>query len=161
MVSCAARIDVAKTQVYGSLTIGGVLMHRKAWAIIDVTPLWLPADQVGEDLFIPGKTDGRIALPRFKEVTERELPMVIDGRFSPTDTENANELKGLKDNIAYLNTYVVSPTGGDGTRLFSLTPPGGGTPDTGYAHVTHLEPGGKLGAMMTAVLTVSFPGGEM
>lgn len=161
MVSCAARINVDATEVYGTLTIGGVLMHRKAWAIIDVTPLWLPADQVGEDLFIPGKVDGRIALPRFKEVTERQLPLVIDGRFGPGGSENANELKGLKDNIAYLRANVVSPVGGNGTRVFSLTPPGGGTPDVGYAHVTHLEVGGKLGAMATAVFTVSFPGGEM
>ncbi len=128
-MTCTGRINVAATQIFGSLTIGGMLMHRLAFAVTDVTDLWLGPDVRGEDLMIPGRP-GRIAFPRRADVTERQLPMVIDGRFDVSGNEFAgNEFEGLLQNIEYLRANVVDPTGvGDGTRAISLTRPGGGSP---------------------------------
>lgn len=161
-MTCTGRINVAATQIFGSLTIGGVLMHRLAFAVTDVTDLWLGPDVRGEDLMIPGRP-GRIAFPRRADVTEREVPMVIDGRFDVSGAEFAgNEFEGLLQNIEYLRANVVDPTGvGDGTRAISLTRPGGGSPLTGTAHILNLENGGKKGSLWAAMLTLSFPDGSL
>lgn len=161
-MTCTGRINVAATQIFGSLTIGGVLMHRLAFAVTDVTDLWLGPDVRGEDLMIPGRP-GRIAFPRRADVTERQLPMVIDGRFDVSGNEFAgNEFEGLLQNIEYLRANVVDPTGvGDGTRAISLTRPGGGSPLTGTAHILNLENGGKKGSLWAAMLTLSFPDGSL
>ena len=108
-MTCSPRIDVTGTQIDGSLTINGVLMHNAAFAVVDVTPLWDGPSWRGEDLLVPG-VQGRRPRPRRRDYTEKSLRMVIDGQFTPAGDTHGSERGGLRSNLFYLRTYLAEGT---------------------------------------------------
>lgn len=153
---CSSRIDVAESQIDGSLTINGVLMHCPAFAVVDVTPLWDGPAWRGEDLLVPG-VQGRTPRPRRRDYTEKSLPMVIDGLFTPAGAQHGSERGGLRSNLFYLRTYLA-----EGTLVTaSLTPPPGvaGSPTTASVYVLNIEIGEKSGAIWPAMLDLGIPNG--
>lgn len=155
------RVMWEETVCTGEVTIGGVFMHTPAWAILDVTPFWLPAEVRGSDRLLPGVTGVR-AYRRRRTVTERQLQLVIIGEFDHTGAENANPWAGARDNVDYLRDNVIDPTNvGDGTRACHVELPDGALLD-GNIHVLGLERDGPLvdgGGLYT--MTISIPLGVL
>jgi hypothetical protein len=156
-----SHIDVACTTADGTLTIGGILMHNPAFAVMDVTPLWEPPPHRGENLLIPGRS-GKIPLVRVEDEGIYNLPMVIDGTTDVSGNFWENDREGLYKNMDYLYTYIASPAGGGGTRycVLSSPSPSDPAPRTGYAHVT-MQVGEKVGTIWRAVLTLTIPNGML
>lgn len=153
-------IDVGCTQEFGQITIGGVVMHRPAFAITNPEVLMVGPDQRGDDLVIPGRPYA-LAEPRRGDVTKATFRLLIDSRFTPSGPLNpGSHAAGLDVIMAYLRTYVTNPTYiGDGTRLLSYVGPGGSSGSAG-CHVSPLRLGGSGGPIMRATLEVSFPDGH-
>lgn len=153
------RIDVEVTKEAGVLTIDGLLMHRPAFAVVDVTPLWEGPEQRGDDLTIPGRP-GALANPRRADKSKRQLRMLIDGRYDVAGTEVGDPIANLYVVRTYLRTHVSDPTNlGDGTRALVLTVPSGPTLH-GSAHLS-ITFGSQAGPVMRALLEVSLPDGAL
>lgn len=152
-------IDVACTETDGLLYIGTVSMNRPAWAMLDLTPLWAPAQQRGEDLLIPGRP-GLVAMPKRVTGTDASLRMIINGNYNYLGAATTNSRRGLFDNIDYLNNHVVTPPAS--TRTVSLYLPGSSTEYmSGKVHVTSLELGEQVGGFCKAILNLSIPDGRL
>ena len=162
-VCTVPRIDLARAQSSGQLTIGGLFLHRPAFAVTDCTPLYGPANQRGADKMIPGKNDGVRAKRRRRTGTEYQLPMVLDGRFTPADGATLLAPRAnLLDNEEWLQANLVEPTlVGDGTKLASLVMPSGAT-RSGYVHVVALDVDRRSRTgLALATLTITVPGGRL
>lgn len=144
----------------GTLTIDGVSLHRPAFVVVDLTPLWLDGDQRGDDVLLPGAV-GVIAEPRRVTVTKRTLPLLIDGEWMPDGTAAPDPWIGFQASIDYLRANLTEPTGvGDGTRTATLTMPNGDV-RTGPVHVGPLGLGKFLDGRGRASLDLSLPQGML
>lgn len=161
MSGSGAMLSVPVSQADGILSITGLPLHTPAYAILDLTPLWMGPDIRGEDLLIPGRT-GVLPLPRRATVTTKSLPMIIDGRYDRLGNRWDNEREGLRRNIALLRTYFTDPTySGDGTRWLTLTSPTNIVTLSGPVHVTGIEVGREYGPIWRASLNLSLPLGTL
>ncbi len=157
----SSPLNLACIEVDGILTISSVALHTPGWAVLDVTPLWNPADQRGQDLLIPGLS-GVYPLRRRVTVSERSLRMIISGYHDKDGNAYSDPRLGLFENINYLNTNVVQPIGGNGLRTAVLTAPAGDAAYmTGSVHVLGLEIGDQVAGVAKAVLRVSIPSGRL
>lgn len=153
-------IDLAAATRDGVLTIDGVLMQRLAWAVLDVTPLWLGPDQRGADLEIPGRP-GALANPRRAAATSVTLRMVIDGHYDPNGLWQPDPRQQLRLNVKYLREQVSDPTYiGDGRRTLVLVTADGATL-TGDVHVGRLQLGDQVQGLARAALPISITDGAL
>lgn len=153
--------DVGCAATDGVLAISGTSLHAPSWICLDVSELWMSAEQRGTDLVIPGRP-GAIPMPRRATVTPRSIRLLIGGTHRYNGTRYNNVRAGLFANVQALNALVVQPTYvGNGTRSIQLSAPGGGGL-TGVGHVVGLDLGEHLGGqVMRAVLRISLPDGEL
>lgn len=115
----------------GSLVIGGVSMHRPAWAVLGddtgaggLLQLLSDVQQRGSDRVLPGAA-GAIAYPRRIAPSTYELRILIAGDVDESGNLTANGKEGLVANLKYLMTNVVEPVASaTGTRAAVLTLPG-------------------------------------
>lgn len=154
----------------GTLTIGGILMNRSAWAIIGddtgrggLLPLWVDVEQRGEDRLLPGAA-GVIPYRRRVTVTTHDLRLIVTGDVDLNGTATSNSKTGLITNLNYLYANVVAPTGAtDGTRAATLTF-SGITSRTANIHVLRLEPERYNyvdgSAVFEGTLQISIPAGR-
>lgn len=88
------------------LEINFVPLYTPAWKITDHTPLMQAPDTVGRSRRIPG---GKVLpFPRYATETVYELPMVIFGDVDQEGVVKADGRLGLRDNIDYLNSRIVT-----------------------------------------------------
>lgn len=152
----------------GELTLNAVGMHRPAWCMLDIVPLWMGGAVRGSDVLIPG-VEGVIAYRRRFTVTQHSLPMLIAGEVDPTGAVvAAGPWVGLQGNIDYLRASVIDPTNvGDGTIPGSIVMPDG-TVRTADVHVLGLALGRRgigvhkrwRGVGQLATLELSIPAGR-
>lgn len=157
MTTCV-RINVESTLIDGALTVNGLVLHCPAFCVVDVTDLWLGPGLRGEDLLIPGR-QGRVPKPKRRDVTERSLPMVIDGSVAIDGTPYTNDRAGLRATLFYLRANL-----GEGMPVTaSLSPPPGtaGPGQSGTVHVMSITPGQKTGSLWNATLDLSIPNGAL
>lgn len=117
------RVDTCQ----GSVRVDGIDMHRLAWELFDLTPLFGEPNQRGENRLLP-YSPGLIAYAPRKTQTRFTLPLLICGHWDMNDdwVGEANLHATLAENKAYLNANVLLPTGaGGGTRTFEWTAPNG------------------------------------
>jgi hypothetical protein len=153
-------IDLVAATRDGVLTIDGVAMQRLAWAVLDVTPLWLGPDQRGQDLEIPGRP-GALPNPRRAATTSRTLRMVIDGQYDPAGVWQSNPRQQLRRNISYLREHVSDPTYiGDGRRTITLVTPDGVTYQ-GHVHIGALQLGDQVQGVARAALPITITDGAL
>lgn len=151
---CHGRIDVAATLTDGALTINGVLLHTPAYAAVDVTELWEPADQRGDNILIPGKP-GRVPMPKRDDETERSVPLILDGAVTSTGAVISNPTAGL---FGHWMTLRAALGGGDLVPA-SLSAPGGGPGISADVHVMGIAKGTRLGTLMACTLDLLIPAG--
>lgn len=102
-------------------------MHRQAWCLTDLSSLWELPNQRGANVIIP-ETPGRYPNPRRADETDYALPFVISGVVDEADVLASDENAQLRDNMAYLEQYVLSPpTPPATTRAAQLVSPDGMT----------------------------------
>jgi hypothetical protein len=143
----------------GDLTIDGVPMRCPAWAVLDLTDLWLPASVRGNNRIVPGAA-GVIANPKRKTITRRSLVLAITGGFDLDGNENANPWVGLRDNIAYLVANVIDPPALPAvTRSAVLSLPDASTA-TADVQVFDLQLVHKVDAVGTWTFELEIPAGE-
>lgn len=146
--------EVTAWKAQGELVVAGQSMMCPAWCVLDVSPLWGPAAQRGQNLLIPGRP-GKIGMPRRRDETGFSLPMLIDCTVDRTGAPWASIPVGLAGNLAYLESNVSGPVStGDGTRTVTL----GAL--SGPAQVS-LVLGEQVGMLRRAVLTLLFPSGGL
>lgn len=146
----------------GNLTIGGVAMMCPGWKVQNLSVLWQPADQRGEDRLIPG-TAGVLAYQRRNTVTRHSLEMLITGTADRTGAAATNYFATLQANIDWLDFYVIAPTGStDGTRSAVLTMPDT-TTRTEPIHVEGMTLGdfSPNGRFVRATIDISIPAGKI
>jgi len=115
----------------GDLTIEGVVsgvpMRCAAWAVVDLTPLWLPAMQRGRNRIIPGAS-GMIVNRRRKTQTLHPLTLVVSGGTDLNGNPYTDVWDGLYQNMLYLKQQVFDPPGGSAvSRTAVLTLPDAST----------------------------------
>jgi hypothetical protein len=153
----------------GDLEIDGVPMLGPAWTLTDLTPLWGQVDVRGSDLILP-MASGRRANQRRIDATEHSLQLIICGETDQDGDLWPNPWIGLEENLAFLRTNVVDPTGvGNGTLPAVLTMPSGDT-RTADIHVLDLRQGavdagtsglsGNSTTAFYATLEISIPAGR-
>lgn len=153
-------IDLAAATRDGVLTIDGVAMQRLAWAVLDVTPLWLGPDQRGADTEIPGRPGG-LANPRRADTTTLTLRMIIDGGYTPAGVWAPDPRAQLRLNVKYLRDNVSDPTYiGDGRRTLTLVTRDGATL-SGLVHVGKLQLGDQVQGVARAALPISITDGDL
>lgn len=143
--------EVAAWKEQGELVINGQTMMCPAWCVVDVAPLLSPSVQRGQSLLIPGRP-GRLAMPRRRDETTYQLPMVIDSTVSRTGAPYSSLGAGLAANLADLDSLATGPT--SSPRTVTL----GGR--SGAAFVS-LALGDQEGTVHRAVLELTFPGGGL
>jgi hypothetical protein len=143
------------------LDIDGVSLHRDAWWISDLSPLWGSPDVRGADKVIPGASGVR-PKKRRANVTQVVLELVVVGEYDRFDAPTAiDPTEQLEANVAYLRANVMDPTNvGDGTRLATHHLPSGAT-RSGPVHVIDFEPASRALTEMTFALGLSIPGGAL
>ena len=150
-------IDVACVSADGYLTIDGVVMARRAFAVLDAWRLAEDADERGGDLEIPGRP-WPLPGPRNGTTTVKTLRMVVDPRFTTGGAASLHPASNWYSIAGYLSTYVSATTfTGDGTRSVQLTMPSGLT-RSARAHCS-IRYGERVGVIVRATLTLSFPEG--
>ncbi len=153
-------IDLAAATRDGVLTIDGVAMQRLAWAVLDVTPLWLGPDQRGADTEIPGRPGG-LANPRRAATTSVTLRMIIDGQYDPAGVWQSDPRRQLRLNVKYLRDNVSDPTYiGDGRRTLTLVTRDGATL-SGQVHVGKLQLGDQAQGLARAALPITITDGDL
>lgn len=146
----------------GGLTIAGIDLCTTWVRVLNLVDLWLPADQRGSDVVIPGSS-GVKARPRRDTVTRRSLRLQIDGGVTYTGATTGDAFERLAINIDYIRSAIVAPPGGSsGTRSAVLTMPDG-TTRTEDVHVTGFELGkyAEDARWALGVLQLSIPSGRI
>lgn len=155
----------------GTLTIGGILMNRAAFAIVGdergkggLVPLWADFDVRGQDRLVPSAS-GVVPYPRRLTVTRHDLRLLIAGDVDQAGTPVADAIAGLEANLEYVRTNVVAPVvSSTGTRSATLTMPSGAT-RTANIHVLRLQTESYLlsdcEALHVGTLQISIPAGRL
>lgn len=153
-------IDVDATMCDGTLTIDGVLMHRRAFAVLDIGPFLVGAPQRGEDTTIPGRP-GVLSNPRRDDVASFSLRMVIDGDWTPEGLPAADPRAQFWLNVKWLGDFVSDPTYlTDGTRIATVVTADGRTL-TGPVTVGPLQLGTRSRSLARAALGIVVPAGRL
>lgn len=146
--------EVKAYKKHGELTISSQSMMTYGWCVTDVTPLLSPAGHRGSSVKIPG-APGRIGMPRRKDETTYQLPMLIDTRVTRTGAATASPAAGLIANVQALESLATGPVStGTGTRAVVL----GSLSGSAYVGLTL---GDEEGDVFRAVLTLTFPLGGL
>lgn len=148
-------IDVPCTTTNGTLYVGSQIMHRQAFAVMDVTPLWLGPNQRGTNLLIPGRP-GRIIMPKRADETTASLRMLLDGRYTVGGTPTSDSNQGLFDIFIWLRS-LTAPSSGTAVTLYE---PDGVGSITGTAQL-RLTMGDRTGPLQRALLEVTMPNGSL
>jgi hypothetical protein len=143
------------------LEIDGVSLHRSAWWITDLKPLWGSPEVRGADRSIPG-VNGVKAYRRRPTVTLIVLELIVVGEYDRFDALTAiDPVDQLEENVAYLREFVTDPTNvGDGTRPAVHHLPSGET-RSGPVHVVKFTPADSAISEITFALGLSIPGGAL
>lgn len=150
-------IDVACVAADGYLTIDGVVMARRAFAVLDAWRLAEDADERGGDLEIPGRP-WPLPGPRNGTTTVKTLRMVVDPRFTVDGSPSLDPAGNWWEVTQFLSTYVSATTWtGDGTRGVTVSLPSGAM-RSARAHCS-IRYGERAGQLVRAALTLSFPEG--
>jgi hypothetical protein len=145
----------------GGLTINSVDMMQPAWQVMNLIELWLPAQQRGEDVVIPGVA-GRRPYRRFVDATRRTLRLKITGDVDRNNTPQSNKFVGLQTNVDYLITNVVDPpTTGDGTRSLVLTMPSGSRTEPVHVLGMEMSSYNETARWALATIELSIPSGRI
>ncbi len=115
----------------GTLTISGISMNRLAWAVLaddrgsnGLLQAVTLVEVRGDDRILPGAV-GVIPYQRRITSVRMDLRIIVIGEVNELGVANLDHTTGLIDNLQYLYTNVVAPTGlTDGTRPAVLTLPG-------------------------------------
>lgn len=156
---CGEDIDWQSTMDDGVLYFGAQIMHRPAFAVTDVSDLWLPHNLRGENLLIPG-VPGRRPMPKRADETQRSIPIVIDGRVHPvTGDPHTNDRYGLRYNVKYIENTCCNF--GDLVQMTLWLP--GALDATGASstqvEVKGIQVGEKDDNLWAAVIDINIPGG--
>jgi hypothetical protein len=89
-----------------------------AWVVEDTTPLLGQGPFRGQDRVIPG-VDGRSFRARVLDAYDVLLPMFVFGRKNQAGTPYGDERLGLKANLAYLRTNLLTGDSKTCTLTFS------------------------------------------
>lgn len=150
------------TPTVSQLTVSSVPFRCPAWWTLDLSPLWLPPDMLGDDVPMPGVTG---AVPRRRRYGVGKV--VLEMRFVPdveqdgTPIVETSNLHGLEQNLADFVSTVVEPVAStEGTRPAVLTMPSGAT-RTGGVHVESFEVADMRPTGCRAAITLSIPGGKL
>lgn len=148
----------------GSITIGGLDMHRLAWEAYDLSPLYGEPDQRGRNRLLPGNPGTIAYAPRITE-TRFSLPFLINGHWDANDdyVDPANVWRQLEINKAFLNAGVLLPTGaGGGTRTLVWTKPTGATV-TSQVQILPAQPPATAGESACQITTIELlaPDGDL
>jgi hypothetical protein len=146
----------------GGLTIAGINLCTTWVRVLNLIDLWLPADQRGSDVVIPG-VSGVKARPRRDTVTRRSLRLQIDASVTYAGSTSGDNYERLAINLDYLRSALVAPPGtSSGTRSAVLTMPDG-TTRTEDVHVVGFELGkySEDARWALGVLELSIPSGRV
>lgn len=158
-----AGLDRRVETCQGAVAIDGIDMHRLAFELFDLSPLFGQPALRGRNRLMPG-TPGTIAYaPRVTE-TRFSLPLLVCGHWNLNDDWVAPDdiWEELATNVDWLNANVLLPTGvGSGTRTAVWTKPGGGTV-TSEVQVLQSQPPVNLGhAVLITTLEILAPDGDL
>lgn len=154
----------------GTLTIGGILMNRPAFAIIGdergsggLVNLWADSDVRGKDRIVPTAA-GVIPYPRRLTVTRHDLRLLVVGDVDQAGTPVADSADGLEANIEYIRTNVIAPVASStGTRAATLVLPSAAS-RTADIHVLRAVTQSYLirecEAVWIATIQISIPAGR-
>lgn len=147
----------------GTVTIDGISMHRRAWELIDLTPLFADPAQRGRNRLMP-LSPGTIAYaPRLTE-TRFSLPLLVCGHWDENDdyVAVADIYEQLELNVESLMTTVLLPTGaGSGTRTFEWTLPSGAIVTSEVQVLPSREPINLGAACQLRTLELLAPDGDL
>lgn len=152
----AEYIDVGCTTENGTLYVEGEIMHRPAFTVMDVSPLWQGPDQRGTNLMIPGRP-GTIAMPKRAAETMVSLRMLLDGRRTVGGGAKSNYSDGLFDITMWLRALTApTPT----PRNLTLYAPDGITSIGGTGQL-RFTLGDRVGPLQRALLEITLPEGYL
>lgn len=133
-------------------------MHRLAWCLTDLSSLWEMPNQRGQNIIIPG-LEGRRARLRRADETDYALPFVVSGIVDLDGAPTDDEEEGLRDNLLYLRSTVLDPTG-DETRPAQLVSPDGLTTLTADVQIMPLVRRAKYAGLWLGTLHIVIPAGS-
>lgn len=139
------------------LIIDTVPLATPAWRILDLTPLWTSADQIGSDRKLPG-VNGSRAYRRYKTATQLVFSGKCWGARDREGTYYGDAREGLHANMAVLLGLTEPVASDTGTRAATWVVPG--TDKTADIHVLGLEPRAKTPVEVMFSLTISIPAGR-
>lgn len=109
----------------GDLTIDGFPLRCPAWAVYDLTGLWLPAALRGRNRIVPGAA-GTIINPKRVTITRHSLVLGVTGGYDQTGAVNPDPWVGLEENLdAIIAAVFDPPVLPDVSRTATLTKPSG------------------------------------
>lgn len=139
----------------GSVTIDGLLMHRLAWELYDLSELHGTPTQRGGNRIVPGNP-GTVAYPPRLTQSRYSLPLLVCGDWNLNDdyVTPDDRWEQLEINMDYLLTGVMLPTGsGGGTQTLIWTRPSGAT-TTSQVQVLPSQPPTGLGEAAVYLTTL-------
>lgn len=142
----------------GLLTINSVVMTGRAWVMRDLMELWVPTGVRGQNSVVPGR-GGSIGRRRRRDEARHSLPMYITGECDHSGTPNADYWVGLEENIAYLESNIVTADTTSVTYAASLVMPSGDT-RTADIQVEGIKLGDHDQDWVAATLEIVIPGGR-
>ncbi len=112
LVTSPAGLDRRVETCQGTVTVDGILMHRLAWELFDLSALLGQPALRGDNRLVPGNP-GTIAYPQRLTQSRYSLPLLICGHWNENDDyADPDDIWGQQaDNIAYLMTNVLLPPG--------------------------------------------------
>lgn len=168
MVMSPAGLERRVQTCMGSVTIDGIDMHRLAWELYDLTPLFGPPSQRGRNRLLPGSPGTVAYAPRVTE-TRFSLPLIVCGDWDENDdytdpSDPDSRWEQMERNWDFLMGSVLLPTGiGGGTQTFVWTRPSGATV-TSQVQVLPSPPPVTLGedaAVQVSTLEILAPDGDL
>jgi hypothetical protein len=98
----------APDESYGKLTINSIDMHTYAWNVVDIRPLWIPAEYRLSNVLV-GHQTGRRAAPYRIDQARHQLPMKLTGVVNSAGSAYANRFAGLYQNLWELKAGIMTP----------------------------------------------------
>lgn len=165
MPTSPAGLERRVDSCMGLVTIDGILMHRLAWELYDLTPLFGTPAQRGRNRLLPLNPGTVAYAPRVTE-TRFSLPLIVCGDWDENDdyVAVADRWEQLERNWDFLMGAVLLPTGsGSGTQTLEWTRPSGSTV-TAQVQVLPSPPPvtlGKDAAVQVSTLEILAPDGDL
>ncbi len=163
MAISRAGLDRLVETCLGTVRIEGILMHRLAWELYDLSPLLGEPAQRGANRMIP-LNPGVVAYPPRRTQTRRSLPLLINGHWTPGDDYVSESAiwQQLTDNKEFLNDNVLLPTGTTGgTRTLEWVRPDSTTTTVEVQILPAQEPVMVAPAVLLHTLEILVPEGDL